>query len=44
MHTKYWSEILKERGDGEDSHRWEDNNRMDLKEIRWIVVSWIHMA
>jgi hypothetical protein len=24
--------------------RWEDDNRMDLREIRWEVVDWIHLA
>jgi hypothetical protein len=23
---------------------WEDNIRMDLREIRWEVVDWIHLA
>jgi hypothetical protein len=25
-------------------HRWEDNIRMDLKEIRWEGVDWMHLA
>jgi hypothetical protein len=25
-------------------HRWEDNIRMDLGEIGWEVVDWIHLA
>jgi hypothetical protein len=25
-------------------HRWEDNIRMDVKEIGWEVVDWIHLA
>jgi hypothetical protein len=25
-------------------HRWEDNIRMDLGEIRWEGVDWIHLA
>jgi hypothetical protein len=24
-------------------HRWEDNIRMDLTEMGWQVVSWIHL-
>jgi hypothetical protein len=24
--------------------RWEDNNRMELREIGWEVVDWIHLA
>jgi len=23
--------------------RWEDNIRMDLREIRWEVVNWVHL-
>jgi hypothetical protein len=25
-------------------HRWEDNIRMDLKDIGWDGVAWIHLA
>jgi hypothetical protein len=25
-------------------HRWEDNIRMDAREIGWKVVDWIHLA
>jgi hypothetical protein len=25
-------------------HRWKDNIRMDLKEIGWKAVDWIHLA
>jgi len=25
-------------------HRWEDNIRMDLREIGWEVVDWMHLA
>jgi hypothetical protein len=25
-------------------HRWEDGIRMDLREIGWGVVEWIHLA
>jgi hypothetical protein len=25
-------------------HRWEDNIRMDLREIEWEGVDWIHLA
>jgi hypothetical protein len=25
-------------------HRWEDNIRMDLWDIRWEVVDWLHLA
>jgi hypothetical protein len=26
------------------SHRWEDNIRMDVREIRWEGVDWLHLA
>jgi hypothetical protein len=29
---------------GRPRHRWETNTRMDLTEIRWGVMAWIHMA
>jgi hypothetical protein len=25
-------------------HRWEDNIRLDLREIGWEIVDWIHLA
>jgi hypothetical protein len=28
----------------EDRHRWEDNIRMDLREIGWEYLDWIHLA
>jgi Lhr-like helicase len=29
---------------GKPKRRWEENIKMDLKEIRWEVVDWIHVA
>jgi hypothetical protein len=29
---------------GKPRRRWEDNTRMDLKEIRWDGVDWMHLA
>jgi hypothetical protein len=29
---------------GRPRHRWEDNIRKDLGEIRWEVVDWMHLA
>jgi hypothetical protein len=29
---------------GRPRRRWEDNIRMDLKEIGWKVMDWIHLA
>jgi hypothetical protein len=45
MHTIFCLENLKGR-DHSERHRsrWEDNNRMDLREIGWEAVNWIHLA
>jgi hypothetical protein len=29
---------------GRPRHIWEDNIRMDLREIRWEGVDWLHLA
>jgi hypothetical protein len=29
---------------GKPRYRWEDNIRMDLREIGWKCVDWIHLA
>jgi len=29
---------------GRHGHRWEDNIRMDLREMWWKVVAWIYLA
>jgi hypothetical protein len=29
---------------GKPRHRWEDNIKIDLKEIGWEAVDWIHLA
>jgi hypothetical protein len=29
---------------GTPRYRWEDNIRMDLREIEWKGVDWIHLA
>jgi hypothetical protein len=44
MHKKFWSENLKGRELGRSRRRWEDTIRMDLREIRWEGVNWIHLA
>jgi hypothetical protein len=43
MRTKFWSESLKGR-DRSHRLRWEDNIRMDLREVWWEGVGWIHLA
>jgi hypothetical protein len=37
-------ENLKTRPLGRPTHKREDNNRMDLREIGWEVVDWMHLA
>jgi len=45
MHTKLWLKNLKgKRSLKRSRHNWEDNIRMDLREIVWKVVDWIHLA
>jgi len=29
---------------GRPNHEWEDNNKIDLREIRWKIVGWIHLS
>jgi hypothetical protein len=29
---------------GRSRRKWKDNIRMDLRETRWKVVDWIHLA
>jgi hypothetical protein len=29
---------------GRHRHKWEDNIKMDLTEIRWGDINWIHLA
>jgi len=29
---------------GRRRHRWEDNIKMDLREIGWEAVDWMHLA
>jgi hypothetical protein len=41
--------ILVGKPEGKESlarprRRWEDNTRMDLREVRWEVVDWIHLS
>jgi hypothetical protein len=45
LHTKFWSENLKGKTPrGRFRRRWKDNIKMDLKEIRWGDVDWMHLA
>jgi hypothetical protein len=43
--TKFWSERPEgKRPLGRPKHRWKDNIRMDLREVGWEGVDWIHLA
>jgi hypothetical protein len=45
MHIGFWWEIRKEiRPLGRPRRRLEDNIRMDLREIEWGGMDWIHLA
>jgi hypothetical protein len=45
MHTVFWLENLKgKRPLGRSRCRWEHNIRMDLREIGWDSVNWMHVA
>jgi hypothetical protein len=44
MHAKFWLENLKARDHSEDRRRFEDNIRMDLWEVGWEGVDWVHWA
>jgi hypothetical protein len=43
MYTKFWLGNLKGKGQSEDLRRHRDI-RMDLTEIGWEDVDWIHLA
>jgi hypothetical protein len=40
VHTVFWLENQKGRG----RHRMKNNIRMNLREIRWECVGWLHLA
>jgi hypothetical protein len=44
MHTKFWSENVKRIDHSEDLDVDGDIIRMDLTEIGWEGVKWIHLA
>jgi hypothetical protein len=45
MPTKFWSEKSEgKRPPGRPRRRWEDNIRIDLTEIGWEGVNWMHLA
>jgi hypothetical protein len=44
QHTVVVGEPEEKRPLGKPRRRWEDNIRMDLKEIGWEGVDWMHVA
>jgi hypothetical protein len=44
MHTKFGPKNLKERDQSEELGSNGDNIRINLKEIEWEGVDWIHVA
>jgi hypothetical protein len=44
MHTKFWSENLEGRNHAEDLGVDGDNIRIDLREVEWESVDWMHLA
>ena len=45
MHAGFWRGNLKERGKlGRTKRRWEDNIKMNVKDMEWEGIDWIHMA
>jgi hypothetical protein len=45
MHASFWQEkLVDKRPLGRPNHRWEDNFRIDLEEVGWNGVEWIHLA
>jgi hypothetical protein len=44
MYTVFWLENLKGRGPLEVLDLWEDNIRMDVREIVWEGEDWIHLV
>jgi hypothetical protein len=41
MHTKFWPDELQVRGHLEDKDRYNDNIKMDLKDIQWLLTGFI---
>jgi hypothetical protein len=44
MPVGFWWKSLEERDHYEDLDRWEDNTKMDLREILWNGMDCIHVA
>jgi hypothetical protein len=44
MHTEFWLKAERKRPLGRPRRRWNDHNKMDLREIGWEGVYWIYLA
>ena len=45
MRTRFWWGIPEEKTPpGRPRRRWEENMKMDLKEMGWGDMDWIHLA
>jgi hypothetical protein len=45
MHTEFWSKKLEGKTQlGRLRHRWEDAVKMDLRDIGWEDMNWIHLV
>jgi hypothetical protein len=44
MYTVIWLENRRGRDNLEEGRRWEDNIRMDLREIGWEGVDWMQLT
>jgi hypothetical protein len=40
----WWGSLLKKKTTGRHRCRWEDSNKMDVKEISWQGADWNHLA
>jgi hypothetical protein len=40
----FWTDTVGKRPRGRYRRRWEDNIRMDLREVGCDVVDWMHLA
>jgi hypothetical protein len=44
MYTKFVGKPEGKRPIGRPRHRWEDNIRIDLRDVGWEGVDWIHLG
>jgi hypothetical protein len=44
VHTDFLRKSEGKRSLGKPIHRWEDNIKMELREVVWMVVDWMNVA